>query len=631
MAGGQFRPGKGSAWRAAPFDAPGASLSRLFLVGVLLLALLNQGGMFAAGTAPGPSAPVLAAQASAPPLEQVSVAGRGGDAGNADSSDSSISSNGRWVAFTSEASNLDPAVPDTIGSADVFLFDRQDGVTVRVSPNPVAPCASECPNGSRAPTISADGSVVAFVSDRRLVPEDGNDESDVYVRRMPSGVTRLVSFDQVPHIAVGGHSPSISGDGRFVAFASGYSFGYSDDGSVTTVGTFGTLDDVFLRDIQNLDAISVPPPRLVSTRFEEPSPYTFRPVPGNGVSGEPSVSFDGAYVAFTSLAADLVPVDDNGRGPSVFRRAINFAQDPFTVPGGTTVLVSPGNDGRGGDRPSISADGNVVAFVSSEPAASATGNGNFGPVSVSFGAVTVFTLANTGGGVLNVNRVSISGSTDFVVDLPPDPFAFAPTRSCLDAVSLLEGETCTVGVRFVPGSVGAKTATLVFDHNPAPVLTQTTVALQGVGTAPPPPPRPPPPPPPPPAPPPPPPRSQPPRRPPPRRQPPRRRLPRPRPPRRPRSLRRPCHLQPSLRPARPRPCPRPCLRPPRRRPPRRPCLRPLRPRPCLRPPSLRPPSRRQSRRPPLHPCSCRPPAWPPSPRESGRLPSAPAPPSTRRH
>ena len=439
MAGGHFRPGKGPCWQAASFLARGVSLRRVLLVGVLLLGLLGPGEMYAAGTAPAPLAPVLAAQASAPPLEQVSVAGRGLDAGNADSSESSISADGRWVAFTSEASNLDPAVPDSIGSADVFLFDRQSGVTVRVSPNAVAPCAIECPNGSRAPAISADGSVVAFVSDRRLVPEDGNDESDVYVRRLPSGATRLVSFDMVPRIAVGGHSPSVSGDGRFVAFVSGYSFGYSDDGGGSTVGTFGTLDDVFLRDIQNLDAPTVPVPRLVSTRFEEPSPYTFRPIPGRGVSGEPSVSFDGSYVAFTSLADDLVPIDDNGRGPSVLRRAIDFSQDPFTVPGGTTVLVSPGADGRGGDRPSISADGNVVAFVTSEPVASATGNGDFGAIPVGSSATAVFTLVNTSGGVLKVNSVSTLGSTNFTVEFAASSM-FPPTSvSCLDAPSLLRG------------------------------------------------------------------------------------------------------------------------------------------------------------------------------------------------
>lgn len=119
--------------------------------------------------------------AGAPPLtERVSVASDGTQA-NGDSTSwyLSLSSDGRFVAFSSRASNLMSG--DTNGSEDVFVRDRVAGVTERVS---VASDGAEANSYSSAfPSISSDGRLVAFESvASNLVPGDTNGRGDVFVR-----------------------------------------------------------------------------------------------------------------------------------------------------------------------------------------------------------------------------------------------------------------------------------------------------------------------------------------------------------------------------------------------------------------------------------------------------------------
>lgn len=146
-----------------------------------------------------------------------------GNPANGGSSTLSISADGRYVAFESGASNLVPN--DTNHVTDVFVRDRQTGITTRVSvdsegnqatpPNNVA-------SGSSHPSISADGRYVAFESfASNMVPEDTNDSSDIFVHDRQTGTTSLVSAssDGVLGNGQSGH-PSISADGRYVAFDS---------------------------------------------------------------------------------------------------------------------------------------------------------------------------------------------------------------------------------------------------------------------------------------------------------------------------------------------------------------------------------------------------------------------------
>ena len=108
---------------------------------------------------------------------------------------------------------------DTNEATDVFVRDRQTGATRRVS---VGPGGVQGDSSSFTPSISADGRFVAFSSSAsNLVPDDINGIPDVFVRDRQTGTTRRVSVG--PGGVQGNSSsfdPAISADGRFVAFIS---------------------------------------------------------------------------------------------------------------------------------------------------------------------------------------------------------------------------------------------------------------------------------------------------------------------------------------------------------------------------------------------------------------------------
>src|SRR5437870_4266363 len=148
--------------------------------------------------------------------ERVSVASDGTQ-GNGASDGAAISGDGRFVAFRSSASNLVPG--DTNGTFDVFVHDRQTGETVRAS---VASDGAQGNGASNTPAISADGRFVAFTSSAsNLVPGDTNSTDDVFVRdRQTRQTTRVsVASDGTQSNGLSLYQ-SISADGRFVAFPS---------------------------------------------------------------------------------------------------------------------------------------------------------------------------------------------------------------------------------------------------------------------------------------------------------------------------------------------------------------------------------------------------------------------------
>lgn len=268
---------------------------------------------------------------------RVSVTNGGGQANN-DSFQPAISADGRYVAFASEARNL--VANDTNGTADVFVRDRVDKVTRRVS---VAADGLGDSNGtSLNPAISADGRYVAFESwARNLVSgeRDNNSRWDVFVRdrvdKVTSRVSESISDDTKAN--GGSYQPAISADGRYVAFES-FASNLDND-------TNGQLD-VFVRDrdTQKTSRVSV------SSSGDE----------GNGASSQPDISADGQRVVFKSAAANLVTGDNNAE-PDVFLR--DRAADTTTL-----ISVERGDDGipptLGSGQPAISADGNQVAFYS---------------------------------------------------------------------------------------------------------------------------------------------------------------------------------------------------------------------------------------------------------------------------
>jgi len=250
----------------------------------------------------------------------------------------SISADGRFVAFASLASTL--VAGDTNHTWDVFVRDRLDGTTTRVSVSSTGVEGDQASSPDSDPSISADGRFVAFASDAtNLVTGDNNDARDVFVYEMATHTTTRVSLDDSFGMQGNGPSdtPSISGDGRFVAFAS--------DATNLVSGDTNAYSDVFRRD-------------RTEGKTSRASVGT-ADAQGDDWSGEPSISGDGRFVAFSSDASNLAVGDLNHTG-DVFVRDLD--------PGGETTPVSVGPSDAWGDlqsaSPSISDDGAHVAFIS---------------------------------------------------------------------------------------------------------------------------------------------------------------------------------------------------------------------------------------------------------------------------
>ncbi|MHB1038491.1 MAG: right-handed parallel beta-helix repeat-containing protein, partial [Pirellulales bacterium] len=147
--------------------------------------------------------------------ERISVAGN--VEGDNYSYDPALSADGRYVAFTSGATNLVPG--DTNGAYDVFLVDRQDGSIRRIS---LGAGGAQANGDSQSPSISADGLRVAFQSyASNLVAGDANHTADVFVYDRSTRATRRVSLNGNGHESnLDSFNPAISADGRHVAFES---------------------------------------------------------------------------------------------------------------------------------------------------------------------------------------------------------------------------------------------------------------------------------------------------------------------------------------------------------------------------------------------------------------------------
>ena len=148
-----------------------------------------------------------------------------------------VSADGRVVAFASAAPAVVPG--DTNGASDVFAFDRETGATERVS---VGPAGAQGDRASVAPALSADGRFVAFASEATdLVPGDTNQRPDVFVRDRRLGATIRVSVGSGGQADRPSATPSISADGRFVAFQSA-----ADD---LVPGDTNSAPDIFVHDL----------------------------------------------------------------------------------------------------------------------------------------------------------------------------------------------------------------------------------------------------------------------------------------------------------------------------------------------------------------------------------------------
>ncbi len=371
----------------------------------------------------------------------------------AGSREPSVSANGRYVAYTSDNPSISRS--DTGPNPDVFRYDRRTKATVLVSVGQGGHSAGPT-NGS--PSISADGSIVAFQSDGGdvAVPENTGPGLQVYVRDIPARRTQRVSVPQGGGPANGPSTgPSISASGRLVAFES--------SASNLVPGDTPAAADVFLRDrtAGTTTLVSVTPGGA----------------PGNAASGQAAISADGRMVSFASSATNLVAAAAVVPGARLAAVAPSAPTEVYErdVVAADTILVSVAVNGRpGGSRsltPAVGGNGRFVAFASlsntlvrgdrlknadvflrdfppvprlNPPVL------NLGTRPVGAPAVpAATTLANAGWGPLSVRRASIDGPSDFAI-----------AADACDGRVLHRAEACTVTVSFVARHEGPRRATL---------------------------------------------------------------------------------------------------------------------------------------------------------------------------
>ncbi|MBE2195080.1 MAG: hypothetical protein IAE83_12980, partial [Anaerolinea sp.] len=254
-----------------------------------------------------------------------------------------ISADGRYVVFSSEANNLVPN--DTNGVQDVFLRDRQTGITSRVS---VASDGTQANGRSDIwrVSISADGRYIVFQSEAtNLVPNDTNNRLDVFVRDQVNGTTSRVSLASD---GTQGNGESrygvISADGRYVVFAS--------QATNLVLGDTNNFLDSFIHDrvtgiTERISIASDGSQAMPTGGTLETFPY-----------GE--ISDDGRYVVFSSPGSGLVPGDTNGKYDV-------FVRDRLTNTTTCVSLTPAGQFGAGSSEvmyPSISSDGGYITFFS---------------------------------------------------------------------------------------------------------------------------------------------------------------------------------------------------------------------------------------------------------------------------
>ena len=269
---------------------------------------------------------------------RVSV-GPGGVEGNADSFIAYLSTNGRFVAFYSFASNLDPATG--AGHSNLFVRDRLTGA-LTLETRGLGGRPADGPRSRVAAVINPSGRFVAFHSvSTNLVRRDTNGEQDVFRRDRSTGETVLVSVAADSGPADGpSERGDMSRDGSLVVFSSLTT-------NLVPGGTTPGRQHCYLRNL-----------RQGTTRLIDVAAAGGEPDGSCGVVVR--LTPDGRHVAFNSIATDIVAGDANGFADS-------FVLDRRT---GEVALASLAADGGQGDAHvsafdlTITPDGRQVAFAS---------------------------------------------------------------------------------------------------------------------------------------------------------------------------------------------------------------------------------------------------------------------------
>jgi Tol biopolymer transport system component len=270
-----------------------------------------------------------------------------------------LSGDGRYLVFDSTGKQVIPGTPDTATPVrDVYLYDRTTGVIERISTGlsgarATHPSSCDAICGSQRPTISADGRFVAFWSNAtNLVAGDTNNTYDVFLYDRQIRTMSLVSKGVDRNGAVvpaNGESrrPVVSRDGGTVVFESA--------ATNLLIPTCGLLSGCSTPDKNSADdvytyEVATGKVSLVSTAANGAA--------ANGPSNRPSLSGNGGRITFASTATNLVANDTNGAVEDVF---------VVDVASGAMVVASTGAGGQGDKNsgsPSMSADGAWVSFDS---------------------------------------------------------------------------------------------------------------------------------------------------------------------------------------------------------------------------------------------------------------------------
>lgn len=253
-----------------------------------------------------------------------------GDAANARSWDPCISSDGRYIAYLSDATDLVDEV--SVGGTSLVLHDRLLGTTEILD----ITVTNQGPNAEVTELVlSADGSVIGFDSSAdNLVETPLPETKHVYVYDRKVGQTEVVSVSSTEQPAWStSRDPSLSADGRYVAFHSQASNLVANDYN----GTF----DVFVRDRELGTTVAVSATASLT---------------GNGYSVTGRISANGKYVAFQSSAKNLVAGDTDGL-PDVYVRNVQTGEFAIAARGPDGSRCTGTSYG-----PSISANGRFIGF-----------------------------------------------------------------------------------------------------------------------------------------------------------------------------------------------------------------------------------------------------------------------------
>ena len=204
----------------------------------------------------------------------------------------SLSADGRFVAFSSNADNL--VDDDTNNQEDIFIHDRETGITERVS---VSPSGVQMRLFSVLPTLSADGRFIAFT----------NNLVNIFVHDRNTGITEHISTR--PWVSLGTSKPFLSADGRFVTFGS-----YADN---LVSGDTNNSHDIFVYDRE----IGVTERTSVSSTGIQANAFSLNAI----------ISPDGRFVAFESNADNLIPGNKNNNGFFIADNTLIDISDNLTV------------------------------------------------------------------------------------------------------------------------------------------------------------------------------------------------------------------------------------------------------------------------------------------------------------